>query len=127
MRAVAHWSCIPGTGADKESLSRLLGVDHFIDNTSEDVATALNRLGGERAALAPVTNAKAMTPVIDGLAVRSRLIVIGVDAEPIPVLSLQLIGASRSIVGHAAGASIDSRFTHFRGRITAFIGQRMRA
>jgi len=40
------------------------------------VAAALNRLGGERAALAPVTNAKAMTPVIDGLAVRSRLIVI---------------------------------------------------
>ena len=38
-----------------------------------------------------------MTPVIDGLAVRSRLIVIGVYAEPIQVLSLQLIGASRSI------------------------------
>jgi hypothetical protein len=40
------------------------------------MAAALNCLGGERAALAPVTNAKAMTPVIDGLAVRSRLIVI---------------------------------------------------
>ena len=105
----------------------MLGVHHFIDNTSEDVAAALNRLGGERAALAPVTKAKAMTPVIDGLAVRSRLIVIGVDAEPVQVLSLQLIGASRSIVGRAAGASIDSRFTHIRGRITAFIGQRMPA
>ena len=49
--------------------------------------------------------------MIDGLAVRSRLIVIGVDAEPIQVSSLQLIGASRSIVGHAAGASIDSHDT----------------
>ena len=87
----------------------MLGVHHFIDNTSEDVAAAFNRLSGGRAALAPVTNAKAMTPVIDGLAVPSRLIVIGVDAEPILVLSLQLIGASRSIVGHAVGASIDSR------------------
>jgi hypothetical protein len=91
------------------------------------VAAALNRLGGERAAPAPVTNAKAIPPVIDGLAVRSRLIVIGVDAEPIQVWSLQLIGASRSILGHAADASIDSRFTHIRGRITAFIGQRMPA
>jgi propanol-preferring alcohol dehydrogenase len=91
------------------------------------VAAALNRLSGERAALALVTNAKAMTPVIDGLVVRSRLILIGVDAEPIQVLSLQLIGASRSIVSHAAGASIDSRFTHIRGRITACIGQRMPA
>jgi hypothetical protein len=38
-----------------------------------------------------------------------------------------VIGASRSIVSHAAGASIDSRFTDIRGRITAFIGQRMPA
>jgi D-arabinose 1-dehydrogenase-like Zn-dependent alcohol dehydrogenase len=104
----------------------LLGVHHFIDDTTEDVAAALNRLGGERAALAPVTNAKAMTPVIDGLAVRSHLIVIGVDAEPIQGLSLQLIGASRSIVGHAAGTSIDPRFTYIRGRITAFMATNAR-
>jgi len=63
----------------------LLGVHHFIDNTSEDVAAALNRLGGERGALAPVTNAKAMTPVIDGLAVRGL----------IPALRLSLTVRSR--------------------------------
>src|SRR5215831_17985457 len=40
---------------------------------------------------------------------RGRLIVVGVDAEPIEVSPLQLIGASRSVVGHAAGASIDSQ------------------
>ena len=72
---------------------------------------ALNRLGGARAMLATVTSTKAMMPVIDGLAVRGRLIVEGVDAEPIQVSSLQLIGASRSIVGHASGASIDSEDT----------------
>jgi len=49
--------------------------------------------------------------VIEGLAVRGRLIVVGVDAEPIEVSPLQLIGASRSVVGHAAGASIDSQDT----------------
>src|SRR5262249_26968017 len=73
-----------------------------------DVAARLNRLGGARAVLATVTSAKAMTPVIEGLAVRGRLIVVGVDAEPIEV-SPQLIGASRSVVGHAA--SIDSQDT----------------
>ena len=52
-----------------------------------------------------------MTPVIDGLAVRGRLVVIGVDAEPIQVSSLQLINASRSVVGHASGAAIDSQDT----------------
>ena len=98
-------------GADKEPLSRKLGAHHFIDSATEDVAASLNRLGGARAVLATVTSAKAMAPVIDGLAVRGRLIVVGVDFEPIQVTPLQLIGASRSIVGHAAGASIDSQDT----------------
>jgi len=98
-------------GGDKKALARKLGAHHFIDNATEDVAAALNHLGGARAVLATVTSAKAMTPVIDGLAVRGRLIVIGVDPEPIEVTPLQLISASRSIVGHAAGASIDSQDT----------------
>ncbi len=98
-------------GADKEALSRQLGAHHFIDSAAEDVAAALNRLGGARAVLATVSSAKAMTPAIDGLAVRGRLIVIGVDAEPIEISPLQLIGASRSIVGHAAGAAINSQDT----------------
>jgi D-arabinose 1-dehydrogenase-like Zn-dependent alcohol dehydrogenase len=98
-------------GADKEALSRKLGAHHFIDNATGDVAAALNRLGGARAVLATLISAKAMTPVIDGLAVRGRLIVVGVDVEPLEVSPLKLIGASRSIVGHAAGASIDSQDT----------------
>lgn len=96
-------------GADKEALSRKLGAHYFIDSTTEDVAAALNRLGGARAILATVASANGMTPAIDGLAVRGRLIVIGVDAEPIQVSPLQLIGASRSVVGHAAGTAIDSQ------------------
>jgi D-arabinose 1-dehydrogenase-like Zn-dependent alcohol dehydrogenase len=98
-------------GADKEPLSRQPGAHHFIDKATEDVAAALNHLGGARAVLATVASAKAMTPAIDGLAVRGRLVVIGVDAEPIQVSSLQLIGASRSVVGHAAGAAMDSQDT----------------
>jgi D-arabinose 1-dehydrogenase-like Zn-dependent alcohol dehydrogenase len=98
-------------GADKEELARKLGAHHFIDSAAEDVAAALNRLGGARAVLATVTSAEAMAAVIDGLAVRGRLIVVGVDAKPIQVSPLQLIGASRSVVGHASGASIDSQDT----------------
>jgi D-arabinose 1-dehydrogenase-like Zn-dependent alcohol dehydrogenase len=98
-------------GADKEALSRKLGAHHFIGNATEDVAAALNRLGGARVVLATVASAKAMTPVIDGLAERGRLIVIGIDGEPIEISPLQLIGASRSIVGHASGAAIDSQDT----------------
>lgn len=96
-------------GADKEALSRKLGAHHFIDSATDDVATALNRLGGARAVLATVTSAEAMTSAINGLAVRGRLIVIGVDAKPIEVSALQLISGSHSLVGHAAGTSIDAQ------------------
>jgi D-arabinose 1-dehydrogenase-like Zn-dependent alcohol dehydrogenase len=98
-------------GADKEDISRKLGAHEFIDSAAEDVAATLNRLGGARAVLATVTNAEAMSAVIDGLAVRGRLIVVGADVKPVQVSPLQLIGASRSIVGHASGASIDSQDT----------------
>jgi D-arabinose 1-dehydrogenase-like Zn-dependent alcohol dehydrogenase len=98
-------------GADKEALARQLGAHHFIDNAKDDVAAALNRLGGARTVLATITSAKAMSPVIDGLAVRGRLVVVGVDAEPIQVSPLQLIGASRSVVGHVSGSSIDAEDT----------------
>lgn len=100
-----------GRGADKEALARKLGADEFVDDATEDVAAALNRLGGARAVLATVTSAEAMTSAIDGLAVRGRLIIIGADAKPIEVSPLQLIGGSRSIVGHNSGTSSDSQDT----------------
>jgi alcohol dehydrogenase len=57
-------------GADNQALSRKLGAHHFIDNATQDVAGALNALGGARAVLTTVTRAKAMASAIDGLAVR---------------------------------------------------------
>ena len=63
-------------GADKEALSRKLGADEFIDSATEDVAAALNCLGGARVVLATATRVEAMTSAIDGLAVRGRLIVV---------------------------------------------------
>ncbi len=98
-------------GADKEPLARKLGAHHYIDSAAEDVAAALNRLGGARVVLATITSAKAMSPVINGLAVRGQLIVVGIDAEPIQISPLQLLVSSRSVVGHASGASIDSQDT----------------
>src|SRR5260370_24454064 len=100
-----------GRGSDKGGRSRNLGAHHCMESATEDVAARLNRLGGARAVLATVTSAKAMTPAIDGLAVRGRLIVVGVDVEPIEISPLPLIRASRSVFGHAAGAPIDSQDT----------------
>jgi D-arabinose 1-dehydrogenase-like Zn-dependent alcohol dehydrogenase len=70
------------------------------------------RLGGAKTILATVTSGKAMSAVIPGLAVRGRLVVVGVGMDPIEVSAFDLISASRSVIGHASGASIDSQDTH---------------
>ena len=62
----------------------------------------LMRLGGAKTILATVTSGKAMSAMIPGLAVRGRLVVIGVGMDPIEVSPLDLIGASRTVTGHAA-------------------------
>jgi D-arabinose 1-dehydrogenase-like Zn-dependent alcohol dehydrogenase len=98
-------------GRDKETLARQLGAHIYLDSQSQDVAAELMKLGGAKTILATVTSGKAMTAVIPGLAVRGRLVVIGVGMDPIEVMPADLILSSRTIVGHASGASIDSQDT----------------
>ena len=57
--------------------------------------------------LATVTNAKAMSAVIDGLGVGGKLLVVGASPEPIEVSPFQLIGQRRSIQGWPSGVAAD--------------------
>jgi D-arabinose 1-dehydrogenase-like Zn-dependent alcohol dehydrogenase len=98
-------------GSDKEPLARKLGAHVYLDSQSQDVAAELQKLGGAKTILATVTSGKAMGAVIPGLAVRGRLVVVGVGFDPIEVSPLHLIGSSLSVTGHASGASIDSQDT----------------
>jgi D-arabinose 1-dehydrogenase-like Zn-dependent alcohol dehydrogenase len=98
-------------GSEKEALARKLGAHVYLDSQAQDVAAELVKLGGAKTILATVTNGKAMSSVIGGLAVRGKLVVVGVGVDPIEVSPVDLIGGSRSVVGHASGASIDSQDT----------------
>ena len=98
-------------GQEKAPLARQLGAHLYLDSQTQDVATELTRLGGAKTILATVTSGKAMSAVIPGLAVRGKMVVVGVGMDPIEVSPLDLIGASRSVTGHASGASIDSQDT----------------
>jgi D-arabinose 1-dehydrogenase-like Zn-dependent alcohol dehydrogenase len=98
-------------GEDKAPLARNLGAHIYLDSQKQDVAAELTKLGGAKTILATVTSGKAMSAVIPGLAVRGRLVVVGVGMDPIEVSALDLIGGSRSVTGHASGASIDSQDT----------------
>ena len=62
-------------GQDKAALARELGARHYIDSQAEDVAAALQRLGGARVVLATVTSGPAMQAAIGGLKVNGQLII----------------------------------------------------
>jgi D-arabinose 1-dehydrogenase-like Zn-dependent alcohol dehydrogenase len=98
-------------GVDKEPLAKQLGAHIYLNSQTQDVAAELMKLGGAKTILATVTSGQAMSSVIAGLAVRGKLVVVGVGADPIVVAPFDLIGGSRTIVGHASGASIDSQDT----------------
>ncbi len=98
-------------GPEKEPLARQLGAHIYLDSQTQDVAAELTALGGAKTILATVTSGRAMSAVIPGLAVRGRLVVVGVGMDPIEVSALDLISGSRTVTGHASGASINSQDT----------------
>ena len=98
-------------GGDKAELAGKLGAHAYIDSRAEDVAERLTALGGAALVLATVTNAKAMSAMIDGLGVGGKLLVVGASPEPIEVSPIQLIGQRRSIQGWPSGVAADSEDT----------------
>ena len=98
-------------GKSKESLAKELGAHQYIDSESSDPAVELTKLGGANVILATVTNAKAMTAAIEGLALNGKFVVIGAPAEPLQIPAGLLIGGRRTIAGWPSGSSIDSQDT----------------
>jgi len=100
-----------GRGSENAALAKKLGASVYIDCKATNAAAELQKLGGAHAILATAPNSKAMSEVIDGLAPNGKLIVVGVDFDPIQVTPAQLIMGVRSIQGWAAGTPADSEDT----------------
>jgi D-arabinose 1-dehydrogenase-like Zn-dependent alcohol dehydrogenase len=108
-------------GPEKKKLALELGAHRYIDSQAEDAAKVLTELGGARVILATVTSAKAMTPLINGLSIDGKLLVVGASPEAIEVTPLQLIGGHRSVTGWPSGTAVDSEDTM---RFSALAGVR---
>ena len=98
-------------GKDKEPLARKLGAHHYIDSQAENVSEQLQKLGGAKVILATVTSGNAMTPVLGGLGLNGKFIVLGASAEPVQVNTMGMLGGRHSIAGWPSGSSIDSEDT----------------
>jgi D-arabinose 1-dehydrogenase-like Zn-dependent alcohol dehydrogenase len=97
-----------GRGRDKEKLARDSGAHVYIDTTVEDIGAALQRMGGARAILATGTSGEAMGRLVPGLAVRGKLILVGVPGDPIRVQAFPLVFGGRSVYGSLTGAPLDA-------------------
>ena len=98
-------------GTDKEPMARQLGAQHYIDSTTQNVASELTKLGGARVILATLTDTQSMSSAVGGLGVDGKLVVIGVSLQPIEVPPPALISMRRSIVGWPSGTASDSEDT----------------
>jgi alcohol dehydrogenase len=97
-------------GRDKEELARSLGAHEYIDSTAADPAQALQSLGGARAILATVTDAKAMESIAGGIGVNGTMLVIGAVGA-IKIDSLDLLRKRAAVKGWYSGVGTDSEDT----------------
>ena len=100
-----------GRGRDKEKLAIDLGANVYIDTSADNPATVLKRMGGARAILTTATSGDAMGPLVSGLAVRGKLIVVGVPQDPIQLNAFPLVFGGRSVFGSLTGTAMDQEDT----------------
>ena len=100
-----------GRGGDKEKLARDLGAHVYIDTAIDDAAAVLQRMGGARAILATAPSGEAMGQLVSGLAVRGKLIVVGVPQDQIQLNAFPLVFGGRSVYGALTGSAVDQEDT----------------
>lgn len=98
-------------GQEKGPLAKQLGAHYYIDSEKQSVSDELKKLGGAKVILSTITSSKAINPVIEGLGIDGKLLLVGIPNEPISASVLSLIGARRMIAGWPSGTSIESQDT----------------
>ena len=98
-------------GQDKAALAKELGAHHYVDSRADNVAEALQKLGGARVILATVTSGKAMSAAVGGLGLNGKMIMVGISEEPVEVPIAQFIMGRNSVQGWPSGTSADSQDT----------------
>jgi alcohol dehydrogenase, propanol-preferring len=100
-----------GRGSDKEKLAKDLGAHVYIDTALDDAAAVLQRMGGARAILATAPSGDSMGPLVSALAVRGKLIVVGVPQDQIQLSAFPLVFGGRSVYGSLTGTAIEQEDT----------------
>lgn len=68
-------------GPEKEADAKKLGAHEYIDATAGDPGEALRKLGGAKVALTTALSAEAMTPLIKGLNILGKLLILALPGD----------------------------------------------
>ena len=113
-RAMGFETVAIARGGDKAHDAKELGAHHYINSSAEDVAQALQALGGAAVVLATAANSAAIGATVGGLGPEGELVIVGVTPDPLPITPVDLILAGRRVSGHPSGTSRDVEETmHF--------------
>jgi len=110
-RRMGYRTVAIGLGPESEKLAKELGAHQYIDSREEDAGVKLRALGGADAILATAPSGKAMSGLVNGLAARGKLLVIGLAPDPLEVNSGSLVFGMRSISGSTTGSVQDEQET----------------
>jgi len=99
------------SGKEKESLAHALGAHDYIDLNSKDAVSSLSRMGGAKVILATAPSSALASRLVDALAPNGNMVLVGVDANPLSISPLQLIGGRKRISGWPSGHAKDSEET----------------
>jgi propanol-preferring alcohol dehydrogenase len=107
-RAVGLQVAAIARGESKRQLAAQLGAHHYINSAAGDPGAALQELSGARVIVATASHGGSMSPLVNGLAVRGQLVVVGAALDPIEVSTTSLIFGGRSVVGSLTGVPSDN-------------------
>ena len=97
-------------GEDKRALATELGAHLYIDTAKENVAEALQALGGADLILATAPNAKVIGELTNGLSKRGKLLIVAAAGENVEFAPFNLL-SGKSISGWPSGTPIESEDT----------------
>ena len=110
-RSMGFTTVAIGLGPESEKLAKALGAHQYIDSEAEDAGAKLRALGGADAILATAPSGKAMSGLLKGLAVRGKLLVIGLAPDPLEVSTSSLAFGMHFISGSTTGSVQDEQET----------------
>jgi len=100
----------------KEKLAHDLGADFFINTSEGDACRQLLELGGAKLIICTAPNAKATSDLVNGLAPRGKILLLGTDTTNVEVSPVQIITNRGKVGGWSNGVATDSmdtcRFAH---------------